>query len=197
MDCSHRHLHIAYSCSRVSISHNQVCGWTVSLSSLDTSSRRTHRTYTSHFLEFNHRPSEPEPGLYLYLCNTGLLPNRAGVEVKVNLSCARHDELCASKYAIRIIFSAGTRFRSAIRFTSRKIYPLERQRTANQTGGSASGRAGLNGFKKREYSCFWRETMEPKFARDQIQPVASEFQRISCQMQHLLLESNVQQAAST
>ena len=104
-DCSQRHLRIAYSWSRVSISHIQVCGWTVSLSSLATSSRGTHRTYTSHFLVSNHRPSESEPALYLYLCNTGLLRSTVGVEGKVNLSCARHGELCAGKYVTQIIFS--------------------------------------------------------------------------------------------
>jgi hypothetical protein len=79
------------------------------------------------------------------------------VKVKVNLSCARDDELCASKYVTQIIFSAGTRRRSAVRFTSRKIYPLGRQRTANQKGGSASARAGVDAFKKRESFCLWRE----------------------------------------
>jgi len=153
MDCSQRHLGIAYSCSRVSISHTQACGWTVSLSSLATSFRRTHRTHTSHFLVSNHRPSEPEAAPYLYLCYTGLLPSTVGIEVKVNLSCARHDDLCASKYVTQINFSAGTRLRSVVRFTSRKIYPFESQRTANQTGSSASVEAGLNVFKKREYSC--------------------------------------------
>jgi len=71
-----------------------------------------------------------------------------GVQVKVNLSCARHGELCASKYVTQIIFSAGNRPRSAVRFTSRKIYPLVRQQNASQTRSSASVRAGLDAFEK-------------------------------------------------
>ena len=85
-----------------------------------------------------------------------------GVEVKVNLSCARHDELCASKYVTQIIISTVTRRRSAVKFTSRKNDPLERQRNANQTGSSASARAGLDAFKMRKFFCLWREPIEKK-----------------------------------